>query len=205
MTYQKAYKEIMSHITLRDSAQARIRQRLRTEASRSPRRSVRRAVLPAACLALMLTAGVFLVLPRQTPAPPTGSVSSGGSQIQSASSIEALCELVGFSVPEPDYLPFPVTQTEYTALAGNTAQIRYSNDTQDMTFRMTPGDEDPSGDYTDYPACQEISVNGVTVTLCGSGTDWSLAVWSHDGYTCSLRVSSPMDLDSFTQTLEGLL
>ena len=109
------------------------------------------------------------------------------------------------SNPQPDYLPFPVTQTEYTALAGNTAQIRYSNDTQDMTFRMTPGDEDPSGDYTDYPACQEISVNGVTVTLRGSGTDWSLAVWSHDGYTCSLRVSSPMDLDSFTQTLEGLL
>ena len=102
MTYQKAYKEIMSHITLRDSAQARIRQRLRTEASRSPCRSVWRAVLPAACLALMLTAGVFLALPRQTPAPPAESVSSGGLQIQSASSIEGLCEQVDISVPEPE-------------------------------------------------------------------------------------------------------
>lgn len=74
-----------------------------------------------------------------------------------------------------------------------------------MTFRMTPGNEDPSGDYTDYPASREIAVNGVTVTLRGSGTDWSLAVWSDGGYTCSLRFSSPIDLDSFTRTLEGLL
>lgn len=66
MTYQKAYNEIMSHITLSAPAQERIRQRLRTEASRSPRHSVWRAMLPAACLALMLTAGIFLALSRQT-------------------------------------------------------------------------------------------------------------------------------------------
>lgn len=141
----------MSHITLSAPAQERIRQRLRTEASRSPRHSVWRAMLPAACLALMLTAGIFLALSRQTSTPPTGSVSSGGFQIQSASSAEELSELVGFSVPEPEDVPFPVTQTAYTALSGNTAQIRCSGDTQDMTFRMTPGNEDPSGDYTDYP------------------------------------------------------
>ncbi len=205
MTYPKAYNEIMSHITLSAPAQERIRQRLRTEVSRSPRHSVWRAMLPAACLALMLTAGIFLALPRQTSTPPTGSVSSGGLQIQSASSAEELSELVGFSVPEPEDVPFPVTQTAYTALSGNTAQIRCSGDTQDMTFRMTPGNEDPSGDYTDYPASREIAVNGVTATLRGSGTDWSLAVWSDGGYTCSLRFSSPIDLDSFTRTLEGLL
>lgn len=72
MTYQKAYNEIMSHITLSAPAQERIRQRLRTEASRSPRHSVWRAMLPAACLALMLTAGIFLALSRQTSTPPTG-------------------------------------------------------------------------------------------------------------------------------------
>lgn len=205
MTYQKAYNEIMSHITLSASAQERIRQRLRSETTRSPRHALWRAMLPAACLALMLTAGIFMALPRQTSTPPTGSVSNEGLQVQSASSAEELRALVGFSVPEPEEIPFPVTQTEYTALPGNTAQIRCSGDGQDMTFRMTPGDEDPSGDYTDYPACQEIIVDGTTVTLRGSGSDWSLATWSDGGYTCSLRFSAPIDLDSFTQTLEGLL
>lgn len=205
MTYQKAYNEIMSHITLSASTQDRIRQRLRSETARSPHHALWRAMLPAACLALMLTAGIFMVLPRQTPTPPTGSVSNGGLQIQSASSAEELSALVGFSVPEPEDIPFPVTQTEYTALSGNTAQIRCSGDGQDMTFRMTPGNEDPSGDYTDYPACREITVSEISVTLRGSGSDWSLAVWSDGGYTCSLRFSAPIDLDSFTQALYGLL
>lgn len=205
MTYQKAYNEIMSHITLSASAQARIRQRLQSESTRSSHHALWRAMLPAACLALMLTAGIFLALPRQASTPPAGSVSSGALQIQSASSAEELGALVGFSVPEPEDVPFPVTQTEYAALPGNTAQILCSGDHQDMTFRMTPGNEDPSGDYTDYPACQEITVSGIAVSLRGSGTDWSLAVWSDGGYTCSLRFSSPIDLDSFTQTLEGLL
>lgn len=59
-----------------------------------------------------------------------------------------------------------------------------------IRIRKAVGDEDISGDYTDYADVTVFSVGGVEVTLKGDGADsYALAAWTAEGYSYSLSTA----------------
>ena len=198
MTLKRAYDEIMDRLTVSPALRQRLLARMR-QTPPSHLRRFRPLVPLAACLALVLA--LWLVIPTL---PGTAPVSTptpgvlGPVSPQTAESLEALAQTVGFPVEEPETLPFTVQETVYTAYPGPMAEIRYVGDAQSLTLRKAAGSGDPSGDYTAYEDVWEVDVNGTTVTLKGDGGLCSLALWEADGYTWSLRCAAPVEEDVLT-------
>ena len=58
----------------------------------------------------------------------------------------------------------------------------------------SPGQDDNSGDYTEYPDTQEITVGTFAVTLKGQSESYVLATW-HDGqYSYSLNITNGLTM-----------
>ena len=70
------------------------------------------------------------------------------------------------------------------------AEIVYSGEGQTATFRKSVGSEDNSGDYNAYANIKNIQIGSLTVTLKGNGDEYTLAIWSADGYAYSIGLSN---------------
>ena len=78
---------------------------------------------------------------------------------------------------------------------------RWQGEGETAVFRKSLGEEDNSGDYTMYSEKKEVAVGNLTVTLKGDDGAYPLAVWSDDGYACSLRVTCAMTVEEWTSVL----
>lgn len=111
------------------------------------------------------------------------------SDIVEYNTIEELSEAVGFNVPEINQIPFKVEEVTYTAYWKELAEIVYANEKDTITFRMSVGNEDNSGDYNKYSTIKEALINELTVTIKGNSGRCNLAIWEKDGYVYSLQSS----------------
>ena len=108
------------------------------------------------------------------------------SPFTEVSSLAELEDTVGFAVEELTELPFPVTDTVYTAFGSDMAEIRYCGETETAVLRKAVGIEDPSGDYTQYAEELVLDVNGTSVTLKGENGQYVLTLWKEGGL-CLVR------------------
>lgn len=204
MTLEEPYKEIMDHITVTEDLRRRVLLRLREEPK--PAFPLRRGLCVAAALALLVVGGQLwlqrTVLPDDPSRPP---VTSTRPPFQTLSSAQALSQAVGFPVEEAAALPFPVTETVYTAFGSHLAEIRYSGPEQSAVYRKAPGQEDPSGDYTAYDDVRSLTLDGISLTLRGTQGSFSLAVWADASYAYSLRLDVPLDTAQWTSLLPAFL
>lgn len=65
-----------------------------------------------------------------------------------------------------------------------------------LTIRKALGQEDVSGDYTDYPQVDTISSHGAALTLKGDGTRVMVAVWTAGDYTYSIHSASGLSREA---------
>ena len=206
MTLGRSYDEIMSKIQVTDTARERILKRLSAEVP-APRRRVPMlpgALAAAACLAILL-AGVSLLPRFSTPpvATPPGPITAV-PDFQDVASAEALSTLLGFPVFDLEELPFSWESATYTAYGQTMAQIRYENGELWALFRKSAGSEDNSGDYNDYAAVVSASAGDVQITLKGDAPgSYTLALWSADGYSYSLSLSSPLTENEWLALIEA--
>ena len=77
------------------------------------------------------------------------------------------------------------------------AEINYSDDSNDATFRKAVGSDDISGDYNSYANVKICQNNGTSVTLKGTGEGYSLAIWQKDNYTYALSLSEEISEDEW--------
>lgn len=109
--------------------------------------------------------------------------------------LAALSDAVGFPVTEPAALPFDLVNTTYTAYDEGTAEITYTGSGgQTATYRQSRGSEGNSGDYNLYPDTQTLPEQNAT--LKGQDGLYTLALWTDDTYTYSLRLSSGLSADA---------
>ena len=199
---ERAYKTLMERVAVTEDMRARILQTARR--GRRPSGKERWKIwLPlAACLVLVVAS--LTVVPRlRQPAEEQGV--QVVSEIVPCGSLAELEETVGFSVEEPEALPFSVETITYTAYGREMAQITCRDEEQSAMLRKSPGTGDNSGDYTAYADTALLTVGAVEVTLKGEGETYTLALWTDGGYAYSLRLSPGCGETKWMTVLEPLI
>ena len=206
---KRRYDEIMDHVNVTDEMRARILKNINEvdittkKSNIVPLRRVRQIAALAACLALVL-AGTFAFVRRGEPAQPD-TPDDGWTQIvpdfQEKATLAELSDALGFDVTEPK-LPFEPAGTVYTACWNRFAQIDYTaSDGRTACYRQSPGTEDISGDFNEYPDVQTLKIAGADVTLKGAGGVYTLAVWTDGSYAYALSLSEGISADAWETLL----
>ena len=192
---KRRYDEVMDRIEVTDEMRGRILNNIQKMDLAAPAGggvisfpAIKKYLSAAACFAVLL-AGVFAaghMTGLFWPEEPNVAVVNGIVEVET---LEELSAAVGFEVEELDVLPFKAETTAYVSYWNELAEINYTGGGWTASFRKSPGTEDNSGDYNAYPEVKEISAGPLTVTLKGGGGAYTLAIWSADGYTRSVRLS----------------
>ena len=204
------YRELMEQVNLTPEARERILtnvqqadlspQAEKVVPLRSKQQTWRRWASLAACLVVVVAVLVAVPLLREQPdtAPPVQVL----PPFRQVDSLDALSEAVGFPVTEVSKLPFDPVSTTYTAYDEGLAEITYTGSGgQTATYRQSCETEDNSGDYNFYPDTQTLPDQNAT--LKGQGGLYTLALWTDDTYTYSLRLSSALSADAWQALLDG--
>ena len=204
---RKAYREAMNRIAVTEEMQMRILAHIGSMEIRAAKRKPFpiRYFAAAACFALLIAGATVLPSFRtslEEKDPP--GVQTGIPNRTEVSSIEELSQAVGFEVELLGNLPFEVTDTQYIAYGQALAEVNYRGETQDLMFRKTVGNTDPSGDYTAYSDTSVLELGNRSVILKGESGRYSLAVWQDGTYSYSIRLSAPYSDAEWMAILETL-
>ena len=123
---------------------------------------------------------------------------------QECASQAELEKAAGFSVPQP-VVPAGYALKARRVLSGQMAELVYAKGEETLTYRVSPGSEDNSGDYTVYQTESTLTAGGAAVTCRGEGTTVSLALWARDGYSFSLASERGLDMAAVRAAVSGTL
>ena len=199
------YDEVMEKLEVTPEMRARILQNVETqmaEPCKKPNRLRRFAAL-AACLAVLLMGAAALPKLISSPAPEESETTIANGMVE-VTSKEELSEAVGFPVKSAQSLPFLPQSIYYTSYWGEMAQIDYANGGSMACFRQSLGEEDNSGDWSEYPAQKSLTVNGCAVTLKGEADSYTLAIWQDGTYSYSLSLSAGQPASVWESIVEGV-
>lgn len=199
------YDEVMEKLEVTPEMRARILQNVETqmaEPRKKPNRLRRFAAL-AACLAILLVGAAALPKLISSPTPEESETTIANGMVEVASK-EELSEAVGFPVKSAQSLPFFPQSIYYTSYWGEMAQIDYANGGSTACFRQSLGEEDNSGDWSEYPAQKSLTVNGCAVTLKGEADSYTLAIWQDGTYSYSLSLSAGQPASVWESIVEGV-
>ncbi|CAH0540212.1 hypothetical protein [Oscillospiraceae bacterium] len=199
------YDEVMEKLEVTPEMHARILQNVETqmaEPCKKPNRLRRFAAL-AACLAVLLVGAMALPKFISSPVPEESETMIANGMVEVISK-EELSEAVGFPVKSAQSLPFFPQSIYYTSYWGEMAQIDYANGGSMACFRQSLGEEDNSGDWSEYPAQKSLTVNGCAVTLKGEADSYTLAIWQDGTYSYSLSLSAGQPASVWESIVEGV-
>ena len=199
------YDEVMEKLEVTPEMRARILQNVETqmaEPRKKPNRLRRFAAL-AACLTILLVGAAALPKLISSPTPEESETTIANGMVEVASK-EELSEAVGFPVKSAQSLPFFPQSIHYTSYWGDMAQIDYANGGSMACFRQSLGEEDNSGDWSEYPAQKSLTVNGCAVTLKGEADSYTLAIWQDGTYSYSLSLSAGQPASVWESIVEGV-
>ena len=199
------YDEVMEKLEVTPEMRARILQNVETqmaEPRKKPNRLRRFAAL-AACLAVLLVGAMALPKFISSPVPEESETMIANGMVE-VTSKEELSEAVGFPVKSAQSLPFFPQSIYYTSYWGEMAQIDYANGGSTACFRQSLGEEDNSGDWSEYPAQKSLTVNGCAVTLKGEADSYTLAIWQDGTYSYSLSLSAGQPASVWESIVEGV-
>ncbi len=199
------YDEVMEKLEVTPEMRARILQNVETqmaEPRKKPNRLRRFAAL-AACLAILLVGAAALPKLISSPTPEESETTIANGMVEVASK-EELSEAVGFPVKSAQSLPFFPQSIYYISYWGEMAQIDYANGGSTACFRQSLGEEDNSGDWSEYPAQKSLTVNGCAVTLKGEADSYTLAIWQDGTYSYSLSLSAGQPASVWESIVEGV-
>ena len=144
-----------------------------------------------------------------------GSVSisqSGGTQVISPlhqhKTLAELRSAVGFDFPVPN-APAGFQVACYQDIAGTMAEVRWSDDVQEICYRVSRGGDgtssDNSGDYTVYAESGTLDAGGTTVHWRGQDGRIRVAVWTGNNLIFSIRAAEGLTKTQVAQMVQGTL
>lgn len=217
----KSYDEIMERIHMSEEAHERILSNIIRECEeREPKKissfhpPIRYLAVAAAVLVCVITVPVVYHLQNISVDQEEHATIGEDDNVQiengivPCDSVEELSEKVGFPVYnlEKDILPFKADTTEYYSYWEELAEIEYTGSDGDYAvYRKEKGNEDPSGDYNEYSVQNMISLNDIQITLKGDNESYNLAVWTYEGYSCSLYLSEGISENEFRDILNAVV
>lgn len=137
---------------------------------------------------------------------------SGGAQIISPlhqhATLAQLRSAVGFDFPVPD-APVGFQVSLYQDIAGTMAEIRWSDDVQEICYRVSRGGDgtssDNSGDYTVYAESGTLDADGTTVHWRGQDGRIRVAVWAKNNLIFSIRSAEGLTQTQVLQLVQDTL
>lgn len=202
------YDKVMNKITITPQMQQRIMNNIQEVDFESQPKKVyflktyKKYFSIAACV-LVCIVGTLLVSERikleQEP------IQQAIPDIVDYSSRNELSSAVGFEVIEVQNIPFDVEETEYISYWKKLAEIVYSGSENTLTFRMSVGNEDISGNYNEYEEVKSYPVDSWIVTIKGNSELYNLAIWSDGEFSYALELAdsvSETDLLSMIQSIK---
>lgn len=165
------------------------------------RRYLRRYAALAACLALVFIAAISIPKIHESN---TDVIDNGGISILTFSSIDELSQSVGFTVKNITSFPFTISNAEYVNNDGM-AEITYKGSGENkIVYRISKGNEDNSGDYSDYGSIVKADIAGRKVTLKGDNGTFVLAVWSEGKLSYSIALSEGINKAGWQKMIAGI-
>lgn len=113
-----------------------------------------------------------------------------------------LAKTVGFEVTLPA-VDKAYQETAFIDISGETADVRFADGEDTITFRKAKGSDDISGDYNTYDENKTITVKGVSVSVKGND-GINTATWQKDGFTYSFSSNKAMTQDALVKAIENL-
>ena len=137
---------------------------------------------------------------------------TGGTQVinplHQHETLEALRSAVSFDFPVPD-APAGYHVTLYQDIAGTMAEIRWSDDVQEVCYRVSRGGDgtssDNSGDYTVYAESGTLDAGGTTVHWRGQDGRIRVAVWAENNLIFSVRAADGLTRTQVLQLVRDTL
>ena len=115
---------------------------------------------------------------------------------------------MGFDFPVPD-APAGFQVTCYQDIAGTMAEVRWSDDVQEICYRVSRGGDgtssDNSGDYTVYAESGTLDAGGTTVHWRGQDGRIRVAVWTGNNLIFSIRAAEGLTQTQVAQMVQGTL
>jgi len=120
------------------------------------------------------------------------------------SSINELKTDLPFELEIPTKLPKEYTLDSTSIISGTLAQIEYISKNDSITFRMTPGNEDISGDYNNYSKEDKITIDGIEVTIKGDDRLYKVITWNNDNFSYSLTTTAGLSEDIIHEIIRNI-
>lgn len=117
--------------------------------------------------------------------------------------LEDLVKTVGFDVTFPSF-ENSYKATDYIDISKETADIRFSDGKNEITFRKAKGTEDVSGDCNTYSSNKTIKIKNTDVKVRGNN-GVNTATWQKDGFTYSLSFETAVSEADLTKCIENIL
>lgn len=118
--------------------------------------------------------------------------------------VDELKKAVDFELLIPGKLPAGYKIDSTSVIVKKIAQIIYSEVNNKITYRVSKGSEDISGDNTSYDNSEVIKVNDTQVLLKGNNSSINLVTWIKNGCSYSLSFSMGADKTIVVSIVEGI-
>lgn len=207
METKQAYRQIMDAVSVTPEVERRVLAGLRRslDPGRRPAALRWQPRLAAACAALLLCGAAALPLWLDSRAPaetPPVQVTWGAQQFDS---VGELADSLSYPLLLPAEVPDGYALERIRCLQGQLAEVVWrGTDGQSLTYRMAPGEQDVSGDFTAYGWEETLTAGAYTVTCKGEDALVFLAVWSDGTYSFSLHASAGLTTAQTAELIESL-
>ncbi len=197
------YSEIMERLTVSEQT----KEKLIAQAGRTERTekgffrpaNVRRIGAIAACVVLLLVGAIVLKNVFPNGAVPSEGGTAGvidaalaPAEYENAADLSAAS---GIEIDDLDNLPFKPEETSYLYYEEGIAEIVYSGGGDSLSYRVSNGNEDNSGDRDEYGKVYEEEIGSVVFTLKGEGDRIFCALFQRDGRSYSVTSTAGLTLD----------
>lgn len=201
------YNQIMKHIKVTPEIQDRIMEHIHqldlneTKPKPATPFPFGKCLLIGACFVILVLGGFFAFNKRD-------SLSELYQQVVSHSieyrSVKELSRAVGFNVRQVQKLPFEAEKIRFSSYRKKTAQIDYTGKDQAVSFRMSAGKKDVSGDHNQYTSVKDIPSEDMNVTIKGDQDQYVLAVWQVRGYSYSIKLTNGISQDQMMEIVQSI-
>lgn len=193
------YNEIMENIKVTDEMHDRIMNNIsnkdETVNKKGYFKSYKRYASLAAGIVLLFVVGVLG--PDFNYEDPNDNPVMVVADIAEYETIELLNESVVFDVEGLNELDFESSKVTYKSYMGELAEITYESLNNSITYRISKGEEDNSGDYKQYSDIKKVAIDSLEVSLKGEAGLYNLAVWRDGNMTYSIYSEYGLDEEIF--------
>ena len=117
-------------------------------------------------------------------------------------------EQAGFTIQLPSSLPAEYGAPSFQVIPDEIMEAYYAGTGEArLCVRKAAGTEDASGDYREYPESQQVTVDGLDVTMKGDNGVISLATWNDgtNAYSIGIYGGVGLSVEEMTQMVSEMM